>query len=102
MRYLVRLVLVAQLASAGCAHLSTNDADVMSRPIEFESSSQFYRSLQALEGELSASDYQRLTDAIGYLQAHDLENLDYEDFHDSLSGLSPNQIIQKAEGLGEQ
>ncbi|HKJ16124.1 MAG TPA: hypothetical protein VJ984_02080 [Xanthomonadales bacterium] len=69
----------------------------MNSPMEFESSSEFYRELQTLQGEISDDDYHRLTDAIGYLQAHDLEHLDYEDFHDTLSGLTPNQIIRKAD-----
>ena len=76
--------------------------NVMERPIAYDSSSQFYRELQALQGEMSEENYMRLTDAIGNLQAHDLENLSYEDFHASLAGLSPNQIIQKSDRMCQE
>lgn len=90
-----------QLVLSGCAHWAVDDSAAMNRPMQFESSSQFYRVLQSLETQISEANYQRLTDAIGYLQAHDLENLDYEDFHNSLAGLTPNEIIQKAQISGE-
>jgi len=89
MKYILLLLIL--LFSLSCSqHKLTNQAFV------FENTSQFMRQLQQLEKTMDTDNYIELTDAIGYLKAHDIKNISISEFYMSLRGLTPHEIIVKA------
>ena len=85
-----------------CAHVQNESSTAMDNPLVYENPAEFYRILQSLEKVITPDEYQQLTDAIGNLKVYDLDNVTHEDFHASMEGLSPNQIIEKAAGVCDQ
>jgi hypothetical protein len=85
------LGLLILLAISGCNN------NKLQQPLVFSSVNEFYQILNNLEGELTPQQYESLTDAIAKLKANDKKQLMLEDFYQSISGLSIEQIIQQSE-----
>jgi hypothetical protein len=72
---------------------------LMDKPIQFKNPSGFFHALAKLEGELSKENYLALTDAVGFLKVSDTNTNSLDDFYSGFSGLTPKQIILKANEL---
>lgn len=69
----------------------------LNKPLQFQNPSELFHSLAALEKELDSEDYLALTNAIGYLKVTNTDINSLDDFYSGFSGLTPNQIISKAD-----
>ena len=89
--------LLPQLVLAACSYNPEFASGTMNRPLDISASADYFAAMDYLETELSDLEYQLLVDSLATLQEHDSPDVSDGEFYKSLSGLSPNQIIEKAE-----
>ncbi|TDR19566.1 hypothetical protein [Marinicella litoralis] len=97
MMNLNKYILISVLVFLSACSSDNEFNDPMKKPLVFENPTGMMQKLTKIEDEIGQQNYILLTDAIAILKAYDVINNSLDGFYMKLSGLTPREIIEKAQ-----